>query len=672
MKQVIGGMFLAGAVALFCYAVYNTAWLSDDAYISYRSVDNLAHGYGLTWNTTERVQAFTNPLWVLLNVPAYLAAKAPWQIYFSGLLTSAVVALLGVLVLGLGVARSSAVAVFAIVALSFSRAYVDYSTSGLENPMTHLLLALFVLYAVRQRWSPGTIFSMSLCAGLSLVNRMDTALIFAPVLAYAWLAERNLRTTLVILAGFAPFIAWEIFSVVYYGFPFPNTAYAKLGTGIDKLDTLREGWHYFVNSWNTDPLTLVLIALGLVGAPLALRQGKYTALALGGVLYVAYLVNVGGDFMQGRLLTPVLMVAVLLIARMRGGALAWGLAALIAVGISYRAPDVPIHQGVAKGELFDENRICDEAEFWARSTGLKYWRDGKQFPAHNYADTGRKIAAQNAYVANTFQSIGFRGYFSGPKSIITDQYALSDPLLARIPAYYNPKWRIGHFTRHAPKWYTDRKKALAASLQERAGDGPALTWQQALAVVPVKEDVAVVAPTPQTGRVDVDNDPNLQTYYDRLELIVRGPLWSKARWEAIVNMNLGRYDALIANDAYRFPRMLLRKASDLATVREVGADWDAKGNVVLPKAGLEIQLEKVVHNAFVEISADHNDDYTVLFVNGGQVVGEAYIAPVKGISGLNVTQLVTPNQAIRAGYDALRIFGYGGDGKSSVGHLRFP
>lgn len=85
------------------------------------------------------------------------------------------------------------------------------------------------------------IFSMALCAGLSLVNRMDTALIFAPVLAYAWLAERNLRATAVILAGLSPFIAWEVFSVVYYGFPFPNTAYAKLGTGIDKADVLYEG-----------------------------------------------------------------------------------------------------------------------------------------------------------------------------------------------------------------------------------------------------------------------------------------------------------------------------------------------------------------------------------------------------------------------------------------------
>lgn len=32
-----------------------TAWLSDDAYISFPSVDNFLAGHGPVWNTIERV-----------------------------------------------------------------------------------------------------------------------------------------------------------------------------------------------------------------------------------------------------------------------------------------------------------------------------------------------------------------------------------------------------------------------------------------------------------------------------------------------------------------------------------------------------------------------------------------------------------------------------------------
>src|SRR5512138_1556369 len=38
--------------------------LFDDAMISMRYAYNLAHGNGLVWNAGERVEGFTNPLWV--------------------------------------------------------------------------------------------------------------------------------------------------------------------------------------------------------------------------------------------------------------------------------------------------------------------------------------------------------------------------------------------------------------------------------------------------------------------------------------------------------------------------------------------------------------------------------------------------------------------------------
>ena len=56
--------------------VARSAWLMDDAFITFRTIDNFVHGYGLTWNTTERVQAYTNPLWMFLVSAFYFATRA--------------------------------------------------------------------------------------------------------------------------------------------------------------------------------------------------------------------------------------------------------------------------------------------------------------------------------------------------------------------------------------------------------------------------------------------------------------------------------------------------------------------------------------------------------------------------------------------------------------------
>ena len=52
---------------LYAGVVFCTAWLTEDAFITFRTVDNFINGYGLTWNTGERVQAYT------VGGPQYLA-----------------------------------------------------------------------------------------------------------------------------------------------------------------------------------------------------------------------------------------------------------------------------------------------------------------------------------------------------------------------------------------------------------------------------------------------------------------------------------------------------------------------------------------------------------------------------------------------------------------------
>src|SRR5258708_38848078 len=59
--------------------IVKDAWLSDDSYITFRTVDNFVNGYGPVWNVGERVQSYTHPLWMLLLSACYLCVR---NIYF--------------------------------------------------------------------------------------------------------------------------------------------------------------------------------------------------------------------------------------------------------------------------------------------------------------------------------------------------------------------------------------------------------------------------------------------------------------------------------------------------------------------------------------------------------------------------------------------------------------
>src|SRR5262249_16621187 len=102
-------------------------------------------------------------------------------------------------------------------------------------------------------------------------------------------------------------------SIIYYGFPVANTVYAKLATGLPRTSLIRHGLGYLLNSLAWDPLTLTVIAAGVLVSLLG-RSAERRALAVGILLFLLYVVWVGGDFMSGRFLTAPLFCAVALLA----------------------------------------------------------------------------------------------------------------------------------------------------------------------------------------------------------------------------------------------------------------------------------------------------------------------------------------------------------------------
>jgi arabinofuranosyltransferase len=478
-------------VAVFAVVVLRSAWVHEDAYITFRTVDNFVNGYGLRWNPAERVQTYTHPLWMFAVSAGYAVTG---EVFFTVTALSIVLSAGAVALLVFGAAQSIAAGCVAAAALTFSRAFVDYSTSGLENSLTHFLYASFLTVFFRREKRLGL---LALIASLAAVNRLDTLLLYLPALAVALVIAGRSRVSsaAVLAAGFVPLMAWEAFSLFYYGFPFPNTAYAKLfETGIGAGARVAQGLHYLLNSVRLDPLTLVVVGGGLAAGLLSTDR-RAIAGAAGIGAYLAYVVLIGGDFVTGRFLSAPAMGAAVLLARwepVSRAALAGAAAIVVILGLSGDRP----------ASLMDPYGIADERPYYAPYTGFMNAIRGTSVADHPWAREGQD--ARTRQVPVVFRGdIGFFGFYAGPAVHVVDAWGLADPLIARIPARTDARLRIGHFTRAIPEGYRE---------------------------------------TLETGRNQIV-DRRLADLYDRLALITRGPLFDGRRLREIWKINVSERGA---------------------------------------------------------------------------------------------------------------------------------
>jgi arabinofuranosyltransferase len=489
----------------YAMVTLRAAWLSDDAYITLRTVDNFVHGYGLTWNIAERVQVYTHPLWMFVLAAAYCLTR---EAYFTVLFLSLAVSFATAWIFAFRIARTAHMAVLGLLLLSFSKAFTEYSTSGLENPASHLLLALFWMVYLNQEPTLKRLYHLSVLAALAAFNRIDTLLFYLPALVLSFQAMPRGGRLKALFQGFLPFFLWEGFCLFYYGFLFPNTAYAKLSTGIHFTELLHQGFCYFLNSLNLDPVTLLVISFGL-SVPRLTQDKRLVPLALGAGLYLLYILWIGGDFMTGRFFSTVLLGAVCLISMIQFKDIAqMAPAFLLVLFVGAFSPHVQYlldldHPLSTQFPVIDNKGIADERAFYRTATGLSLYSRNQPLPYQAWVLEGRD-ARKNGTAVAVRDNIGFFGYYAGPEVYVLDKWALADPLLARLPMSAL-EWRIGHFARTIPEGYVE---------------------------------------TVENGENRIQ-DPNIKAYFEKLKRINRGPLLDGGRFLEILRMNLGWYDYLV-------------------------------------------------------------------------------------------------------------------------------
>lgn len=532
--------WLALCVFLVCVALYG--WNSDDAYHGYIMAKHLAEGKGFVYNVGYRTTATTCPLLTLIQAFVFLFTDNP---DVCGLLLGLVFSGLAAWILFFRFCPSPATVVCMLGLTIFGHCFMTFTTSGLENSLLFFLGAVFFdVYCRHPVLGKGRLFLLALLMALLAMARTDSVLIFIPMAVWAYLVRTRVpfwSRIPVGLAGLSPFVAWTAFSVLYYGFPFPNTYYAKLHTGIPLGDYATSGFWYCVSSWMLDPMLLLVPLLFFVFAVIA-RERSLIPLFLGLAVYGVYVVSVGGDFMAGRHFTQQYFLSLCGIAVLSGrmtvrsgrsnescsGEIApdrlfcCSLAVLAVFGLCWNRIAVPVVTArflnvetayATKRSAVDE-RAC-YLEWEPRSASLRAIaavRRGEN-PREGLCSMSVPsiLAARRAGLAGVcFTDAIMKGTTvwecRNLDMLLTDVFALPDPLLSHLEVDVSHHWRIGHAQRNIPKGY-----------QLSVG----------------------------TGRNCIEN-PSLRKYYEKLLLVMTGDLFFRDRLKTIVDLNRGRYDHLLS------------------------------------------------------------------------------------------------------------------------------
>ena len=649
--------WLTGALLLiFAVVLVRSAWLCDDAYITFRSCENLVTGYGFTFNPGERVQAFTHPLWAILVAGVILASG---EVYFSSLILSMLLSLATLFFVTARLSPNLRGAWLGGLVLLLSKGFVDYSTSGLENPLTHLLLV--GLWAVA--WSGPTnsrrLLSLGLLTSALLLNRLDLALLVAPLCLDRLLAWGGpwKKAVWPLLASILPLLLWELFSFWYYGSIFPNTALAKLNVGIDRSELIVRGLEYLISCAHSDPLTSVVILAGLISAFLHPVRSARVA-AIGVWLYLFYVVAIGGDFMAGRFLTGPFLFSLLILLRLPwldSKQTSWLALPILLLhlltphpsvwsgagygqdrGADLKARDIGTHAGQTWSNLSvfaDRFGVADERAFYYPFTGLLRAFSQEEFPSLVWAAWGRQLRNEGRAVI-TYGNVGMVGYFSGPNVYLVDPAGLTDAFLARLPPRAVPNWRTGHWVREIPAGY----------LESRSQGGNRLA------------------------------EPMLARLYDQVQTLTEGDLFSWARLR-LAWWFLGGTPIEIDRQALRYPVSKQVLYEELMKLGE--------HELVFEKPGLGVVLPGAQRARKIEISVENNDIYWLVFFRDRQMVhgvvlppevrlapGAILSWPKESKAGLRRFILSMPADVDSKGFDELRIMVLAGDLEHRVGTLR--
>lgn len=504
---------------IFILIITALAWQSDDAYHAYVMAKNLVDGNGFVYNIGERATASSCPLFTLVVALGYFVFR---NMFLVSLLICVIFSAAAYGIIMKNFCKTRSQVIYTFITLVASGCFISYTTSGLENSQLFFLAALFLKYYFKDKTYTGwQMFRLGVLVALIAMTRMDAVLMFIPMILYVYLAKREkvsfIKAVGIGILSLMPFILWELFSVFYFGFPVPNTAYVKLGTDIPKTEYLVRGMQYLLTSAMCDILLLAIPVMVIVFT-LIIRKIKYIHAALGIFLYILYIFYIGGDFMLGRHFTVLFLMAVIVNLEIQNKEMEDNYKyerlrnvyiAIVVCGVAYTVTTDVVTDQFLYGHEFN-SPISDERAGYFKYTSLfnnavSYIKTGDMCIREAWNEGGIEEYRERGIEAGILKMVPGISIYYNNDLYLNDQYALGDPFLSKLPAVREDNWRIGHMWREVPPGYGD---------------------------------------TVMFGGNHIE-DPDLAEYYDVITLITRGKLFDSERIKAVINMNLGKYDYLL-------------------------------------------------------------------------------------------------------------------------------
>lgn len=509
-------------LAGFILVVLMLAWQSDDAYHGYVMAKHLVNGDGFVYNAGERSTASTCPLFTLVIAFAYFITR---EMYFTSIMVCTIFSALAYYIFAWKLCRTKNQLLLGFSAFVGSQAFISYTTSGLENSLLFFLSSLFIWRLSKsEKYNAREMLLLAVIFSLSAMTRMDSVLLFIPVIVWIYLFKRDdvsfIKAVGLGILGLMPFILWELFATFYFGFPFPNPAYVKLGTGISENEYIQRGIVYTIYT-AFDDIVVLLVPILYILLSIISKKLRYIMVAAGVVLYWIYVIHIGGDFMMGRHFTNMFFISVSMatvlfnseasnIKKIESYNKAFTYITICGVVFAATFGRTVGSQYLAGHEY--SSQISDEREYYFATTGLynnlrSLIKTGRICVSDTWNHQATDDIRNNGVSGNIIENAAGILVYDNYDLYLNDTYCLGDPFLSKLPAKYNPNWRVGHIRREVPEGY--------------------------------RESIAYGG-----NRI---KDEDLHEYYEKIRLITRGDLFDMERIKAIIDINLKKYDYLIEN-----------------------------------------------------------------------------------------------------------------------------
>jgi arabinofuranosyltransferase len=492
-SRVVSAAAAALPVVVLVTMGYLRRWVTEDAFIDLRVVRHLLEGYGPVFNSGERVEAYTSPLWVAL-LAVWGGGGAPLEV-------GAVVLGLGLSVAGLVLAQAGAwrlalrlrgrpddgylaLPLGAVVFIALPVVW-DFTTSGLESSLVIAWLGGVFWLLVSCRPATARVSrTAAFVIGCGPLVRPDLALFsvgFAAVLATIVAGASDRRPTrrewveLGVIAAALP-VGYQVFRMGYFAALVPNTALAKEASAA----YWQQGWRYTWDFVGTYALWLPLLVVAVWTGTLlrSARRARDTAAAmlvlapvLAALAHWLYITRVGGDFMHGRLLLPSLfglllpIMTVVVPARFHwnwravvvAGVAGWAAVCAFWLRVPYAGQGVPGPWGIADERGFYTHHMkmpnpIHIDDYLRHPYVAEVRRDLLSYDRAILIDGGRPELLFAASLAPSvprstrnvlgLSNIGVLGYVAGSDIDVVDRMGLADPIASRL--MLTKRGRPGH------------------------------------------------------------------------------------------------------------------------------------------------------------------------------------------------------------------------------------